>query len=104
MKTETVQTSVYEETIINIMRNLPYDRISQLIDFAKFLESRFAVNKPDEEAEKEIRAGDEKWNKMFADPKAKLMMREMANEAIDDHRAGKTTEIAITEDGRLKPA
>ncbi len=63
------------------------------------------MNKPDEEeTEKKIRVGEEKWSKLFADPKATQMMREMANDAIEDYRTGKTTEIAITEDGRLKPA
>ncbi len=102
MKTETI----YEQTIISIMQGLPYDRILQLIDFAKFLENQSAVNKADEEKAEtgeNIRAKEEKWNKLFADTEAKLMMREMANEALEDYRAGKTTEMTITRDGRLEP-
>jgi len=104
MKTETVRTLVYEKTIISIMRDLSTDRVSQLVDFAKFLQNQSTVNKLDEKAKEKIRTGEEKWNKLFADPEAKQMMREMANEAIEDYRTGKTTEIAITEDGKLEPA
>lgn len=107
MKTQPVQTSIYEETIINIIRSLPSDSVSQLIDFAKFLESQSAVGKPDEEeveTGENIRGGEEKWDKLFAQPEARLMMREMATEAIEDYRTGKTTDMAVTKDGRLEPA
>jgi hypothetical protein len=32
------------------------------------------------------------------------LMRDMAREAREEYRAGRTTEIEITEDGRLSPA
>lgn len=104
MKTQPAQTSLHEETIINIIRRLPSDRVSQLIDFAKFLENQSSVKKPDgEDAEDKIHGDEEKWNELFACPEAKQVMREMANEAIEDYHAGKATEIGVAEDGRLKP-
>lgn len=86
METQQVQLSVYEKTIISIMHRLPTDKISELVDFAKFLEFEYA------------RKNDN------LNPKAKRIMREMAQEALDDYRAGKTTDITITADGRLAPA
>jgi hypothetical protein len=49
-------------------------------------------------------ASEERWDELFAKPEAKRVMREMAREAREDHRAGRTTDIEITEDGRLAPA
>lgn len=68
------------------MHRLPTDKISELVDFAKFLEFEYARNND---------------NRI---PEAKRVMRKMAQEALDDYRAGKTTDITITADGRLAPA
>ncbi len=105
------QSSEYEQTVINIIRKLPPERALQLVDFAQFLESKNAQKSYDdrlaeEEIEKEegIRAGDEKWDALFAKPESKQAMRELAHEALEDYRAGRTTNIGITKDGRLEPA
>ena len=52
--------------------------------------------------EEEIETPENKWDELFAKPKAKRVMREMAREAREDYRAGRTTDIEITEDGRLE--
>ncbi len=61
------------------------------------------LNEEETETEEEIRASEAKWGQLFAKPKARRVMREMAREALEDYRAGRTTEITITEDGRLEP-
>ena len=105
------QSSAYEQTVINIIRKLPPERALQLVDFARFLEFQIVqkgdndwLDEEETETEDEIRASEEKWDKLFAKPEAKRVMREMANEALEDYRAGRTTGIAITKDGRLAPA
>ncbi|MFP4395379.1 MAG: hypothetical protein ACLFTI_08960 [Anaerolineales bacterium] len=55
------------------------------------------------EPEEEIRASEEKWDELFAKPEAQRAMREMAREALEDYHAGETTNIAVTEDGKLAP-
>jgi len=40
------------------------------------------------------------WDELFAKPEAKRVMRQMACESREDYCAGRTTGIAITEDGR----
>ena len=52
--------------------------------------------------EEEIRTSEEKWDELFARPEAKRVMREMARKALD-YQAKRTTNVAITKDGRLAP-
>ena len=106
----TSQTSAYERTVIRIMRRLPPERVLQLVDFARFLEFQTTerydewLDEEETETEEEVRVSEEKWEQLLAQPEAKRMMREMAHEALEDYRAGRTTDIAIAEDGRLAPA
>lgn len=108
-QTTLQHTMVYEQTLLRIVRRLPPERIFQLVDFARFLEFQTirsyddGLNEEETETEEEIRASEAKWNQLFAKPEAKRVMREMAREALEDYRAGRTTDIAITEDGRLAP-
>ncbi len=45
-----------------------------------------------------------RWEQIFAKPEAKKVMRDMAREALEDYRTGRTSDIRVTEDGRLSPA
>ncbi len=56
------------------------------------------------EKEETSRAADEQWEAILAQPEARSLMRQMAREALAEYRAGRTTEIVVTEDGRLAPA
>jgi hypothetical protein len=47
--------------------------------------------------------GDQHWDELFSRPEARQLMRQMAQEVRAEFRAGRTTEIAETEDGRLAP-
>ncbi len=105
------QPSTHEQTVINIIRELPPERVLQLVDFARFLEFQIVRKSYDDwsdeeetETEEGIRASEEKWDESFAKPEAKHVMRAMAREALDDYRAGRTTGITTTQDGRLAPA
>jgi len=48
--------------------------------------------------------GEEKQDRLFAQQKAMRVMLEMAREARKDYLEGRTTDIEITNDGRLTPA
>ena len=100
------RSSAYEQMVVSIMRRLPPERVSQLVGFAQFLESQ-ATKRYDDwldeegtETTEETRASEEKWDELFAKPEAKRVMRQMACESREDYCAGRTTGIAITEDGR----
>jgi len=85
----------YEERLVGIVRRLPPERVVQLVDFARFLEA---------ESEEDIEATEAQWDDLLAKPEAKRKLREMAREALDEHRSGQATQIKVTEDGRLAPA
>ncbi len=98
------QTAEHEKTIISIMRRLPSERLSALIEFARFLEFQAKQSAPEisDEGTEPIE-GDAKWDALLAKPKATLLLREMAQAARTEYAAGETTEINVGEDGRLKP-
>lgn len=96
MKDEaTLTIDEYEDRLVGIVRRLPPERVMQLVDFARFLEA---------ESAEDIEATEARWDDLLAKPEAKRKLREMAREALDDHRTVRATEIRVTEDGRLAPA
>jgi hypothetical protein len=109
MKTQTSpRTRTDEQTLLHIVRTLPPERVSQVVDFARFLQAQTARPRDEdwlaEEDEAAVRASEERWDQLFARPEAQQAMVAMAREAREDFRAGRTTDILITEDGRLAPA
>lgn len=90
-----VEVDEYEERLVGIVRRLPPERVIQLVDFARFLEA---------ESEEDIEATQAQWDGLLAKPEAKRKLREMAREAVDDRRAGRVTDIKVTDDGKLAPA
>jgi len=107
----TSELAPYELTLMEIVRKLPSDRVVQLIDFAHFLELQTQKSETDNGPHEKVKTVDEvidggqdKWDELLARPDAKSMMRKMAGEALAEYRAGQTTDIRITEDGRLAPA
>ncbi|MEA3346325.1 MAG: hypothetical protein U9Q78_08840 [Chloroflexota bacterium] len=99
-----VQVSTYEQTVISIMRRLPPEQVTQLVNFAYFLELQNTQEYKQWLKEESPEAGEEKWKELLARPEAKRVMRDMAREAREEYRAGRTTDVEITEDGRLAPA
>ena len=95
---------IYEQTLIHIVRTLPLERVSQVVDFAGFIQSQTL---PDIEAldvdgtEEEIRADNERWDATFAASRDTL--RKLAREAREDIQAGRTMEMIFTDDGRIMP-
>lgn len=90
------------------MRKLPPERISELVDFARFLEFRATEYYEDwveAQSEQSDQAGtaEQRWSELLARPEAKQLMRQMAREAREDYHAGRSTEIVETQDGRLAP-
>jgi len=84
-----------EQTLLGIARTLPPERVVELLDFARFLQIL--------EAEPGALESEAKWDKLFAKPEAQRAMLEMAHEAREEFRAGRTTDIGIGDDGRLTP-
>ena len=96
--TTTSQSSQHEQTMVNIMRRLPRERQVELLDFARFLEFQTAAHAETHEEEALV---EDPWDELLARPEAKNLLREMAREARADYAAGQTTDISLTQDGRL---
>lgn len=92
METKAESQTTYEQLLVNIVRTPPTERIAELLDFARFLQVL--------EMEPAALKSEDKWERLLATPAAQRAMLEMARE---DFRAGRATDIAITDDGRLTP-
>lgn len=88
-----------EEALRHIVRTLPQERISQLIDFARFLETQTLVEEiKDTETEEE-----DKWDTLLASEEGQDLLDELADEALEEHRAGYTRPMGFTDEGRITP-
>jgi hypothetical protein len=100
-----IHPSVYEQTLIDIIRTLPAERVSQIIDFARFIQSQTIADDGydliEDETEEEIRASEERWDRLLGRPEAQRVMLEMAEEALTEEEAGLTVEMAFDDDGNL---
>jgi len=104
----TVQPTVYEQKLIRIVRRLPPERVTQVIDFAQFLESRITATSTadllaEEESEAEIAADNARWDALLATEEAQRLLEKMADEALADMRAGRARPMIFTEDGEIAP-
>ena len=95
METKVESQTTYEQLLVNIVRTPPTERIAELLDFARFLQVL--------EMEPAALKSEDKWERLLATPAAQRAMLEMAREAREDFRAGRATDIAVTNDGRLAP-
>lgn len=87
----------YEKTLLRIIHTLPLERVTQVIDFARFIETQIE----EDETEQEIAASEAKWDELFARPEAQAKMREMAAEALAQADAGMAFDMEFDEKGNL---
>ena len=103
----TSQPTVYEQQLIRIIRRLPDDRISQVVDFAKFLEfeirdvSNNLINQ--NETEEEIAQENNQWDTLLARDDAQRLLEKMADEALSEINAGHAKPMIFTQNGQIEP-
>ncbi len=101
---QTIILPDQEQTLIHIVRSLPSNRVDQLVDFARFLETQIPVEEMfPEETQEEIDADNARWDALMATDEAQNLLEKMANEALAEYHAGKTRPMAFTADGRIVP-
>jgi len=70
MGTQTaLQPSVYEQALISILRTLPVERVAQILDYARYIQSQTIEDfgfLDDDETEEEILADEAHWDAQFA--------------------------------------
>ena len=99
MPTKTVS---YQE-VVDVVMTLPVDRLASVYDFARFVRAQaLDAGRPTDifgETEDQIRSDTEQWDQEFAASREQLRL--MAREAAAEYRAGRTTPMTYTEEGRL---
>ena len=108
METQTVSKPVTsEQKLIGIIRRLPPERVSQVIDFAQFLEfqtTRTDEGVLDEEmSEEEISAENARWDALLATDASQHLLEKMADAALAEIQAGHARPMVFTEDGEIAP-
>lgn len=99
------QSSAYEEAFLRIVRSLPVERVVQLLDYARYVQSQtiedFGFIEVDE-SEEEIDADEARWDAQFAATQDGL--QKMAGKVRAEIRAGRTRPMVFTKDERIAPA
>jgi hypothetical protein len=105
MKVKTAsQPSAYEQALISIVRTLPVERIVQILDYARYIQSQTVEDfgfLDDDETEEEILADEALWDAQFAATQDDL--KKMADKVRAEIRAGRTMPMVFTKDGKLAP-
>lgn len=104
MNTDMTIQQDYERTLIKIARVLPTSRVEQLVDFARFLEAQILSEELlQAESTTEVDADNAQWDALFATDEAQALLEKLADEALAEHRAGKTSSMAFDHAGRIVP-
>lgn len=100
----TIQPATYEQTLLAIIRTLPAERVLQILDYARYIQSQvsedFDLLEADE-TEGEILADEALWDEQFAATQEGL--KKMAERVRAEIRAGNTQKMVFTKDGRIEP-
>jgi len=89
------QPSAYEQALIRILRTLPVERVMQILDYARYVQSQTSEDflvLDDDETEAEILADEARWDAQFAATQDGL--KKMADKVRADIRAGRTIPVA----------
>ena len=104
MSMRTAASREYERVLIDIVRLLPPNRVQQLIDFARFLEAQILSEALTEEEEiAEVETDNARWDALLETDEAQDMLEQLADEAVEEHRAGKTRPMTVDNEGRIVP-
>jgi hypothetical protein len=103
METRATQPSVYEQALVKIVRALPSERVAQILDYARYIQSQTTEDfaSDDTETEEDILADEARWDAQFAESQDALA--KMADEVRAEIRAGRTQPMTFTKDGRISP-
>ena len=93
------QISAYEEILRGIVRSLPAERVAQILDYARYIQSQTYEIINEDETEEEIRTDEEQWNSQFAATQDGL--KKMADKVRADIRAGRTKPMVFTKEGKM---
>ncbi|MFZ2632016.1 MAG: hypothetical protein WAX48_10595 [Desulfosalsimonadaceae bacterium] len=93
----------YEQELIKIIHRLPVERIAQIVDFARYIQSQTGEDCVilDDECEEEILADEAHWDTQFAGSQDGL--KRMAELVRSEIRSGHMKSMIFTKNGRMTP-
>jgi len=85
--------SEYERALLEVVRELPAERVAQVLDYARYIRSRAAAEWAllDDETEEEILADEARWDARFAATQDSL--KKAADAVRADISAGRTSRM-----------
>ncbi len=96
------QSSAHEQALLRIVRTLPIERVVQILDHARYIESKAVEDFEilhDDETKEEIIVDEARWDEQFAATQDGL--KKMAEKVREDIRAGRTSKMVLKNDGRI---
>lgn len=94
----------YEQTLINILRTLPIERMAQVLDYARYIQAQahedFSLL-DENETEEEILADEAHWDAHFAATQDGLS--KMAEKVRAEIKAGQSRPMVFTPNGEIAP-
>ena len=104
MGTNAAVSQEYEQILNHIIRVLPPNRAEQLVDFARFLEAQVLTEKLTQaETAAALEDDNARWDALLATDESQSLLEKLANEALGEHRAGKTKPMTINNAGQIAP-
>ena len=94
----TVQTEEYEKVLLQIVRRLPPERVSEVLDFAQFLEIQTAKASEEDQAYTE---DDARWDALLATEESQRLLEKLADEALAEIEAGQASPMVFNEEGEI---
>jgi hypothetical protein len=103
-----LESKAYEQKLVRVVRRLPLERVSQVIDFAQFLEFQTTGTSADgllgeAENKEEITVENAQWDALLATDKSQRLLEKMADAALADIQAGRARPMVFTVDGEIAP-
>ena len=99
-KQAPLQPSAHEQSLIDIVRTLPIERVIQVLDYARYIQSQAIEDfrfLDEDETEEEILADEAHWEAQFAATQDGL--NKMAEQVRAEIRAGRTTPMVFKDEG-----
>jgi len=97
------EASSYEQALFSIINTLPVERVLQILEFARYIQTQtledFALL--EEETTEEIVADEARWDAQFAETQDEF--KKMADVVRAQIKAGRPKTMEFTNDGKIAP-
>ena len=98
-----IPNTSYEQELLHIIHTLPVERIAQIVDFARYIQSQTTEDfiRVDDESEEDILADEAQWDAQFAATQDGL--KRMAESVRSEIQAGRAQSMKFKKNGEMLP-